>query len=111
MERVARGQDSPEATTTAMLGLDIRPLTEEEARALEMDEPAGLLVVEMAEDSLAGQHGVRPGDVILEANGRSVSTVASFEEVLEKDARDKGVVMLLLKRQRQTMFRTIPLEQ
>lgn len=111
MERVARGQDSPEATTTAMLGLDIRPLTEEEAGALEMDEPAGLLVVEMAEDSLAGQHGVRPGDVILEANGRSVSTVASFEEVLEKDARDKGVVMLLLKRQRQTMFRTIPLEQ
>jgi serine protease Do len=111
MERLARSQGTPEATTSAFLGLDVRPLTREEAGALGMDGPTGLLIVEMGEDSLAGQHGVRPGDLILEANGRPVASVAEFEEILEKDARDKGVLMLLLKRQGQAMFRTIPLEK
>ncbi|HKK32556.1 MAG TPA: PDZ domain-containing protein, partial [Desulfomicrobiaceae bacterium] len=111
MERLARSQGTPEATTSAFLGLDVRPLTREEAGALGMDGPTGLLIVEMGEGSLAGQHGVRPGDLILEANGRPVASVAEFEEILEKDARDKGVLMLLLKRQGQTMFRTIPLEK
>ena len=111
LERLAEVQGGAEATTTALLGLDVRPLTNEEATALEMDHSTGLLVVDMAEDSLAGRHGVRPGDVILEANGKGVNSVGEFETVLEKDAKSKGVVMLLLKRQRQTMFRTIPLEE
>ena len=110
IEKLAKEQGEPEATT-ALLGLNVRPLTEEEASALEMDRPAGLLVVEMTEDSPAGRHGVRPGDVILEANGQAVNSAAAFEKVLNEDARAKGVVMLLLKRQKQTMFRTIPLEE
>jgi len=38
-----------------------------------------------------------------------VNTVKALKDVIEGDGREKGVVMLLVKRQGRNVFRTVPL--
>jgi serine protease Do len=40
-----------------------------------------------------------------------VNNINDLRQVLQGDAADKGVVLLLVLRQGQTLFRTIPLDQ
>jgi serine protease Do len=100
------GNDSP-----AALGMQLRPLQQDEARKLNMPEAKGLLVVDVDESSKAARANIRPGDVIVEANGQKVNTLGQLQEVLQGDAADKGVVLLLVLRQGQALFRTIPLSE
>lgn len=102
----SEGAKGPEA-----LGMRVRPLSREEARALNMPEPQGLVVTDVAAESQAAQANIRPGDVILEANGQSVNDISDLRQVLQGDAAEKGVVLLLVLRQGRTVFRTIPLGQ
>lgn len=109
-EKIAQGgQPSPEAQGEDVLGLSVRPVTDVEAKALELEKAKGLLVIELSEGSLAAKSGLATGDVILEANGKAVNTVKGFREILDGDGKAKGVVMLLIKRQGRNVFRTIPL--
>ena len=84
-------------------------MAEAEAKALELDRVQGLLVVEVSEGSPAAQNDLSAGDVILEANGKAVNTVKALKDVIEGDGKEKGVVMLLVKRQGRNVFRTVPL--
>ncbi len=110
-ERVAKAHSggAPEEPSEGILGLSVRPVTESEAQALELDGTAGLLVVEVADGSPAAGNGMAPGDVILEANGKPVNSVGDLQDVIKGDAKEKGVLMLLIKRQGRNVFRTIPL--
>ncbi|KUG28026.1 htra protease/chaperone protein [hydrocarbon metagenome] len=100
------GED--ETASQAMLGLSLRPVTGQEAKALGLDKAEGLLVAGVAEGSAAEEAEVRPGDVILEINQSPVTTVDAFTKAVKEDGAKKGVVMLLIKRQGQSLFRTIP---
>ncbi len=102
------GEEQSQGAETA-LGLSMRPINADEARALGMDNAKGLIVLQVKPDSPAQEADVRAGDVILEANQKEVNTVAAFKSVLDGDAKKKGVVMLLLQRKGQNVFRTIPL--
>jgi serine protease Do len=112
-ERLAQQRGEPgkpgDSEETA-LGLSLRPVDEREARAMGMSQVRGLLVTDVQGDSEAARGDVRPGDVILEANQEPVNSVAEFQGVLSGDAAQKGVIMLLIKRQAQSIFRTIPVE-
>jgi serine protease Do len=92
------------------LGMSLRPLDEREARAKGLPRPQGLLVTSVQAASAAARGGVRPGDVILEANQQPVNSMAEFQAILRGDAAKKGVVLLLVRRQAQNIFRTIPLQ-
>lgn len=108
-ERLAqRGAPRTPEQETA-LGLSLRPLDEREARAMGMTQPQGLLVTSVQANSKAARSDVRAGDVILEANQQPVNSPADFQKVLREDAAQKGVIMLLIRRQAQSIFRTIPL--
>ena len=110
VEKVAQGgPGTPEGRGEDILGLNIRPVNETEAGALELDRAAGLLVLEVSQGSPAAQNDLNAGDVILEANGKPVNTVKAFRELIEGDGKEKGVVMLLIKRQGRNVFRTVPL--
>jgi len=100
----------PEKTTSA-IGLSVHTLTPREAMALGMDKPQGVLVIEVADGSEAEQADVRPGDVILEVNQRAVNNPDEFKKAVNEDGKQKGVVMLQIKRQRQTVFRTVPMPE
>jgi serine protease Do len=109
-EKVAQGRPgAPGSQGEDVLGLSVRPVAEAEAKALELDRAQGLLVVEVSEGSPAAQNDLSAGDVILEANGKAVNTVTALKDVIEGDGREKGVVMLLVKRQGRNVFRTVPL--
>ena len=108
------GEDGGDATEPAeaqakSIGLTLRSVTGKEAKALGMDKARGVLVTEVEDGSEAEQSDVRPGDVVLEVNQRAVNTPEEFKKVVAEDGKDKGVVMLQIKRQRQTVFRTVPL--
>jgi len=109
-EKVAQvGQGAPEGQGEDILGLSIRPVNEAEAKALELGRDAGLLVLEVSPGSPAALNDLSAGDVILEANGKPLNTVKAFREVIEGDGKEKGVIMLLIKRQGRNVFRTVPL--
>jgi len=109
-EKVAQGRPGTQGGQGEdVLGLSVRPVAETEAKALELERAQGLLVVEVSEGSPAAQNDLSAGDVILEANGKAVNTVKAFKDVIEGDGKEKGVVMLLVKRQGRNVFRTVPL--
>ncbi|MDD4952707.1 MAG: DegQ family serine endoprotease [Desulfovibrionaceae bacterium] len=109
---VAAADKAPESEESAdEIGLSLRPVTKDaEARALGLDKPRGLVVTGVKPDSVAGQEGVRPGDVILEVNQRPVAGVDQFRKIVDSDGKAKGAVMLLIKRQGRNIFITLPLE-
>jgi serine protease Do len=97
--------------TAMVLGLDLRPVTEQDARDLGLDQARGLLVTGVSQSSPAAEADIRSSDVILEANGRPVDSMADLNAVLKGDAARKGVVMFLIKRRGQNLFRTVPLDE
>ncbi|MGM0424792.1 MAG: DegQ family serine endoprotease [Thermodesulfobacteriota bacterium] len=112
LETARRGEkQEPGPERADFLGMQVKQVNEEEARSLDLPAVQGLLVTDVEEGSPAAQADVRRGDVILEANGQSVNQTKELQEVLEGDAQDKGVVMLLISRQGQNLFRTIPMPE
>ncbi len=109
LKQMTQAQPQEKEAAESSLGLSLRPMQESEAEALGLDKPQGLLVTAVADGSPAQAGDVRPGDVILQVNQQPVSTVARFKEVLEGDAAKKGVLLLLIQRQGQSVFRTITL--
>ncbi|KUJ95069.1 MAG: Protease Do [Desulfonauticus sp. 38_4375] len=95
----------------ADLGFSLQPLTAREAKALGLDNTTGLIITAVEDGSLAARSDLRPGDVILEANGQEVKSVKEFEKIFQEDAKPKKVLMLLLKRDGVNIFRTISLEE
>jgi serine protease Do len=98
-----------QAGATSVIGLSVRAVTPQEAKALGMDKPQGVLITEVTDGSAAEQADVRPGDVVLEVNQHPVSSPDEFKKAVDEDGKKKGVVMFQIKRQRQSIFRTVPL--
>ncbi|MFW5836807.1 MAG: DegQ family serine endoprotease [Desulfovibrionaceae bacterium] len=110
--RMAQRGRQPSEEASAVLGLSLRPVDkEQEARALGLDKPRGLLVVDISTDSPAAEVGLQVGDVILTVNQQPVNSVGVFSRVVETEGRDKGVLMLLIKRRGQNIVKTVPLSE
>ncbi|MBT8763955.1 DegQ family serine endoprotease [Desulfohalobiaceae bacterium Ax17] len=103
------GSPEPEVEES-VLGLSLRSVRPEEAKALGLDKVQGLLVTGVQDGSKADLSGVRAGDVILEVNGQEVHSIQEFKRIFETDAKKKKVLMLLIKRDGQNLFRIISLE-
>jgi S1-C subfamily serine protease len=67
-------------------GLELLPLTPELARELELTATRGAVVVEVTEGGPAYRAGLRPGDVIVEADRRPVARPGDVERAL-RDGR------------------------
>ncbi|MFP4398203.1 MAG: DegQ family serine endoprotease [Desulfonatronovibrio sp.] len=109
-QRLTRESAPDKESSQDELGLSLRKPTQQEATALGFDSPQGVLVTQVTPDSKAHRADIVSGDLILQANGRHVNSPQDFKRVLAEDARPKEVLMLLINRQGQNMFRTIPLE-
>ncbi len=95
-ESDATGRAEPKATDR--LGLALRPLTREERAEVEGGQG---LMVEGVADGPAARAGIRPGDVILAANGERVGSVEQLRAHVERAG--KGIA-LLVKRGERTLF-------
>jgi serine protease Do len=64
------------------LGLTVRPLTAALAKRLDVPDKTGLVVTEVTDGSPAAEAGIQPGDVIVEANGQQLRSVAELRQAV-----------------------------
>ena len=94
------------------LGVSVKVLSPEEARALQLSgDVKGLLVVNVKPEGPAAEAGLRPGDVILSANLKPVKDVEDLASVVRKEGRERGAVMLQINRRGETFFITVTLDK
>lgn len=78
-------------------GFQVAELTPEQARRFNSSEESGVVVVGVTAGSKAYKAGIQQGDLIVEINRRTVSSVADFKTLIQKHKNDK-VIDLLVKR-------------
>jgi serine protease Do len=93
-EREAR---APGRGPRTALGLQVRPITPEIARQLNLRSSEGVIVSRVEESSPAAEAGVQRGDVVREINRQRVRSLAEFER-LTKDVKGGDRLTLLLQR-------------
>lgn len=87
------------ATDLAALGLSVSPLTEEARRRYHLPaDQKGVVVAQVTEDGLAEDRGMKPGDVITEAQQAPVTSPADLRKSLETAQKEKRHSILLLVR-------------
>jgi len=67
----------------------------------------GVLIIQVMNNSLAANAGLRPGDVIMEMNRTKINTVKDYQEVLEKAQKDKSTIILLYVQNKNGEFKYI----
>jgi len=86
-----------------LLGLDVRPITPDIARQLNLRGGDGVLVLSVEDDSPAGDAGLQRGDVIREVNRQRVGNLQDFERAT-KDIKEGDRVTVLLQRGQQSLY-------
>jgi len=103
-----RGTPAVPATPhPAVLGMALGPLDEASRRRLNAPpELKGVLVEKVEQASDAGQKGLRPGDVIVQAGGRPVTTAADVAAAVDvaKKAGRTGVLVGVFRQGRTTFL-------
>jgi serine protease Do len=76
-------------------GLQVQELTKEVAARLKLGVTQGVIVTDVADNSLAAAQDIQREDVITEVDGKKITNVASFREALNKADPRKGVLLYL----------------
>jgi serine protease Do len=92
-EPVRPGQPRPE--DLGKFGLQVQDLSKEVAERLHLDLQQGVIVTDVADNSLAAQQGIEREDVITEVDGNPVTSVQTFREALNKADPKRGVLLYL----------------
>ena len=80
---------------TNKFGLQVQELTKEVAARLKLGIDQGVIVTDVADNSLAAAQGIEREDVITEVDGLPVTNVQSFREALTKADPRKGILLYL----------------
>jgi serine protease Do len=95
----ASNEITPPAPTkpedTNKFGLQVQELTKEVATRLKLSVEQGVIVTDVADNSLAAAQDIQREDVITEVDGKTITNVASFREALNKADPRKGVLLYL----------------
>ena len=102
-EERSEARADPGGRGRPLLGLDVRPVTPEIARQLNLPSPEGVVVARVEDGSSAAEAGVQRGDVIREINRQRVRTLADFER-LTKDAKEGDRLTVLLQRGQVSLY-------
>jgi serine protease Do len=91
-----------------MPGIMVAPLTTQIAEDLGAPNTRGALVNQMTRNSDAYAAGLRPGDIILEFNGRTVDDASAFMRMLS-DSKVGTAAKLLILRESRKLEITVPI--
>ena len=86
-----------------LLGLDVRPITPELARQLNLRGQDGVVVFGVEDESPAAEAGLQRGDLIREVNRQRVRSLQDFERAT-KDIKEGERVTVLLQRGQQSLY-------
>ena len=85
----------PKEEDTGKFGLQVQELTKEVAERLHLAVQRGVIVTDVADNSLAAQQDIQREDIITEVDGKPVTDVKSFREALTKADPRRGVLLYL----------------
>ena len=88
-------------------GLTVQDVTPEIAQQLGLDNPKGVVIRNVRQDSPAGEAGLQPGDVILEVDNTKVASADEFATAAKTAQRDKRSSRLLVQRGKSTIYLVI----
>ncbi len=97
----ASGPVAPSPDTTApeqetnKFGLQVQELTKEMATRLKLSVTQGVIVTDVADNSLASGQDIQREDVITEVDNKPVTSVATFRQALNQADPRKGVLLYL----------------
>src|SRR5712671_5145796 len=77
------------------LGLQVQDITKEISERLHLGDARGVIVTDVAANSIAAAQGIEREDVITEVDGKPVTNVRSFREALNKADPKRGVLLYL----------------
>ncbi len=90
--------DSDKSKPSGKLGLDLKPLSPEDAKQLQMPpDVKGLLVVNVDPNGAAAEEGMARGDVVMEVNRQPVETLDQMQSALERSG-DRPILLLVARR-------------
>ena len=69
-------------TKRGWLGVRIQQVTKEIAEVQQLDEPKGALIAGVSEGSPAEKAGVKPGDIVLEFDGKQIKTMRNLPKIV-----------------------------
>ena len=94
--------------TRGWLGVVIQELNEDLAKSFGLEKPEGALVTEVAENSPAEKAGLKPGDIIVEYNGKPVKNVAELRTMVALTPPGTKVKLVVVRKgKRKTLEVTI----
>ncbi len=76
-------------------GLQVQELTRDVATRLKLNVQQGVIVTDVADNSIAAAQDIQREDVITEVDGRMVTNVATFREALNKSDPRRGILLYL----------------
>jgi serine protease Do len=79
------------------LGVQIQNVTEDMARSLKMPEPKGAIVSDVTEGSPAEKAGIKPGDVVLSADGRKIESMGDLSSYIASKAPGSTVRLQVIR--------------
>src|SRR5215470_16025469 len=106
-EQKAAGADEESAPQKGKWGLALRELQPEEREQLGLKDNEGVMVGGVQPESPAAEAGVESGDVILQVNKSSVSSVAEAKKEIGKTAGDTPLLLLLRHADGNSRFATL----
>jgi serine protease Do len=86
-------QPAPE--DVGKFGLQVQELSKEVAERLHLGTSQGVIVTDVAENSIAAQQDIQREDVITEIDGKPVTNVQTFRDALTKADPQRGVLLYL----------------
>ncbi len=87
------GEARPDETNK--FGLQVQDLTKEVAARLKLNVQQGVIVTNVADNSIAEAQDIRREDVITEVDGKAVSNVATFRAALTSADPRRGILLYL----------------
>ena len=90
-QRPAPNQAKPE--DLGKFGLQVQELSKEVAERLHLGVTQGVIVTDVADNSIAEEQGIERGDVITEVDGKPVANVQSFRDALTKADPRRGILL------------------
>lgn len=95
-----------------ILGMSLIEITDVQRQEMDLpSESSGLIVMEVEEESVAFDKGIRPGDIISDAGQKAVSTLGDFlTRIDEAKKAGRESVLLLVRRDGQPRFVVLPID-
>ncbi len=96
--------------TRGWIGVSIQPITPELGQSFGLDGEKGALVTEVVKDGPAEKAGIKPGDIIMEFNGRLIHEMNELPRVVAAMPVEKKVPVRIL-REGKPLEVTVKVEQ